>query len=139
MGKVSIDEPGHVPSVAVNRQVTVETERQGGVLVLVVSGEIDLVSEPQLTKDIDTALLEESDVLVVDLSGVSFIASVGLATLVRAQQRADEHDIALRVVASQRAVLRPLEVTGLDKVLAVYASRAAALQEPPVTDRDSDA
>ena len=58
----------------------------------------------------DQLLAAPSGVLVVDLSDVTFLASSGLAVLIRAAHRAD--DRRLRIVATARAVRRPLEITG---------------------------
>jgi anti-sigma B factor antagonist len=65
---------------------------------------------------------------VVDHTGVTFLASRGLAVLLRAAHRAGEHGPRLRLVAATRAVSRPLEITGSGQLFDVRRSRSAALE-----------
>lgn len=77
-------------------------------------GEVDSSSAPLLRTELETALdggnLRE---LVVDLDGVTFLDSAGLSVLAGAHRRAAGSDVRLRVLASGRAVIRPLQITGL--------------------------
>jgi anti-sigma B factor antagonist len=77
-------------------------------------GEVDSSSAPLLRTELDTVLdggqLEE---LVVDLDGVTFLDSAGLSVLAGAHRRATAAGVRLRVLASGRAVIRPLQITGL--------------------------
>ncbi|MFL6096728.1 MAG: STAS domain-containing protein, partial [Blastococcus sp.] len=61
-----------------------------------------------------TALLD-TDVreLTVDLGEVTFLDSAGLCVLATAHRRAGRQDVRLRVLATSRAVVRPLQITGL--------------------------
>jgi anti-sigma B factor antagonist len=77
-------------------------------------GEVDSSSAPLLRTELETAL-DGGDLreLVVDLDGVTFLDSAGLSVLAGAHRRAAGHDVHLRVLASNRAVIRPLQITGL--------------------------
>ncbi|TNC29613.1 STAS domain-containing protein [Amycolatopsis alkalitolerans] len=58
---------------------------------------------------------------MVDLSRVAFLGSSGLKTLVRAASEAERRREPLRIVVdANRPVIRPIELTGLDQVLALY-------------------
>lgn len=82
--------------------------------VLAVSGEID-EAEATAFQDAAIELLREHRPVVLDLSGVTFIASRGIAALVRAQHAADAAGADLTIVTGpgNRAVLRPLQVTAV--------------------------
>lgn len=97
-----------------------------GATVLAVTGEVDMLTAPQLRAD---ALrhLDAGGALVLDLSGVSFLGSAGLAVLVEASQQAKRRGAAFRVVAVERAVTRPLAATGLGEVFSVFESVEQAL------------
>jgi anti-sigma B factor antagonist len=70
---------------------------------------------------LDVLLGDPDDkVLVVDLSGVTFLASSGLAVLIRAAHRAATRDLRLQLVAATRAVRRPLEITGVDRMFDLH-------------------
>jgi anti-anti-sigma factor len=90
------------------------------VVVLHVAGEIDLLTANLLGERVrEQQLLPANRVLVLDLSAVSFMGSSGLAEIVAAAQ-ADSAQLVL--VATSRAVLRPLEATGLLPMLTIYES-----------------
>lgn len=108
-----------------SQSVTVAVEEHGQVVVLVVAGEVDLLTVPQFQEALTLALENRPETLVVDLSKVEFMGSAGLAALVGAYQSAGEHT-RLRVVAASTAILRPLQLTGLDKEINVYPSREDA-------------
>lgn len=80
---------------------------------LTVTGEIDSSSAPELRRVLDALLDEAPEELVVDLTGVTFLDSAGLSSLAVAHRRAGAGGVRLRVLASGRAVVRPLKITGL--------------------------
>ncbi len=51
--------------------------------------------------------------ITIDLDGVTFLDSAGLCVLASAHRRAVARGLRLRVLASGRAVIRPLQITGL--------------------------
>jgi anti-sigma B factor antagonist len=113
---------GHVPPAGIVAGI----ERHGDALVLVVVGEVDALTAPQLVDAVDAALAQHPVTLVADLTKVDFFASAGLAALIDAHRKAGEK-VRFRVVAAGAATLRPLQLTGLTEELAVFASREDAL------------
>ncbi|UOX88449.1 STAS domain-containing protein [Amycolatopsis sp. FBCC-B4732] len=95
--------------------------------VLEVTGELDLLTAPLLEEAVATAFVSTVDLLVIDLAGVSFMASVGMTILLRAQHTADPV-AKVRVVAPDGSVVaRTLQLTGLLEALAVVPTVSAAL------------
>lgn len=104
------------------------TRPSPGTAVLAVSGEIDTLTAQPLEQAVRELLADPSDsVLVVDLGDVTFLASSGLAVLIRGAHRAAARDLRLRLVTSSRAVRRPLEVTGSDQLFAMYEDVTSAV------------
>ncbi|MFC3895217.1 STAS domain-containing protein [Lentzea rhizosphaerae] len=68
-----------------------------------------------------------SSAVIVDLTNVEFMGSTGLNILVRAHETALSRTIALRIVVGTRAVLRAMEISGLDSYLPLSRSISAAL------------
>lgn len=95
-------------------------------MVLRVTGALDLALAPKLQQFVDRAARLRPVLLVLDLTKVEFLASVGMAVLVRANRQPMEAT-QVRVVAAARVVLRPLEMTRLTDELALYPTLAAAL------------
>ncbi|WP_083921513.1 STAS domain-containing protein [Actinopolyspora halophila] len=124
------DTPTHTDdsaSVEGADKVSTSLQWHGRTAVLVITGEVDMVTAPRVQEKL-TSTLEENrpPVLVVDLEHVDFFASAGLSALVAAYQQAGE-STSLRVVAGNSATARPLRVTALDRKIAVYSSREEAL------------
>jgi anti-anti-sigma factor len=98
-----------------------------GAVVLAVAGEVDLLSAPILGDGVTTALVGAPELLVIDLSEVSFLASIGITVLLEAR-RAAGAATRVRVVAPEAGVVnRTLRLTGLHEALAVTTTRDDAL------------
>jgi anti-sigma B factor antagonist len=106
--------------------VAVTAYRTGAAEVVALAGEIDMATGPQAHDAIQRGLAGEPTVLVVDLTAVTFLSSTGLTALVQAKLAAGERT-SVRVVADHRAVLQPIELTGLDTELALFPSLEQAL------------
>ena len=108
--------------------VTVDVERHGTAVVLRVAGELDLLTTPTLSSACAQELRGRPPVLVIDLTGVTFLASVGMSAIVAAHEEGGDHT-KVRVVGGTRDILRPIRVTGLDNLLSVYSELSAALED----------
>ena len=91
-----------------------------------VSGEIDLVTAPALEQAIGAVVEESPTALVIDLSAVEFLGSVGLKILAATFERLGK-DTGVGVVARGPATRRPIHLTGLDKTFALYPTLDDAL------------
>lgn len=108
-------------------EVTIGTAA-AGVYVAAPVGELDAFTAPGLRAEL-TQLFEtrEPRLLVIDLSGVTFLDSTALGVLIGAFKRARERDGELRVVKPSPIVSRIFEITALDSVLPLYDTRDEAL------------
>lgn len=102
-------------------------EPADGTALLKVSGEIDMLTSPILRQGIAEQLGAERARLLVDLDGVDFLGTSGLAALVEARSAAEEQHVELWLVCTNRQVLRPLEIAGLTSLFRIGASTAEAL------------
>lgn len=102
---------------------------RGAVGVVVVAGEIDMMTEPMLTERLDEALSSEpTGAVVIDLSGVTFFGSSGIAALAVARERGQTMGVEVAMVlAPGSATDRTLRVMGMTQLLPTYPDRAAAL------------
>ena len=108
----------------------------GPAVVITVAGEIDLATVTALRTELGTALrlAAAPAPVVLDLTGVEFLGSAGLAAIAEASQQATAQRIPLRVVATSHTVLRPIEVTGLGSALTLCASLSDALGATGTSD-----
>lgn len=99
-----------------------------GVRVVHAVGEIDLNTRERVR----TWLLEQlctapPHTLVIDFSGISFLAVCGLSLLDELDQTARHYGTQVRLVATTRAVTRLLEFSALDERIPTHASIQDAL------------
>lgn len=95
---------------------SVQTSDHDGVVVAVVTGELDPVS----VDAVGTALYDHIGTgavgLVVELA-VTFIGSAGLSMLLELYGKAQHDGVGFAIVASEAAALRPMVACGLNEVL----------------------
>lgn len=103
-------------------ELDVKTEREGGVCVVTVTGEVDVYTSPQLKLRLLEAIEGGCSRLVIALDGVSFIDSSGLGVLVGALRRLKERGDELFLVCTRDQVLKILRITGLDTVFHIAAT-----------------
>ncbi len=109
---------------------TVVSRPRPGTVLLHVDGEVDTLTAPRLEAGLDDALevgRTEGRTVVVDLTGVTFLASSGLAVLIHGARRVTARGDRLHVVTATRAVSRPITVTGADALFDTHADVASAL------------
>jgi anti-anti-sigma factor len=101
-------------------------EDRDGVSVVSVTGEIDLVTAPALEQALGTVIADDPTALVIDLSAVEFLGSVGLKILAATYEKLGK-STEFGVVARGPATRRPIHLTGLDKTFPLYPTLDDAL------------
>ena len=95
--------------------------------VIAVRGEIDLFTAP----DLKTTLLGAIDAgrlrIVVDLSETTFLDSTALGVLIGAVKRLRARDGALTLVNTDANIAKTFEITGLDQIFVISATRDEAI------------
>jgi anti-sigma B factor antagonist len=104
-----------------------DIRRMAHAMVVSVTGEIDIDTVTDLT-DALAEPLSETEHLIVDLTDVGFIDSIGLRGLVDIHIQARSTGRQVRLVLGQGATRRPIEISGLNQVLAIYDTVETALE-----------
>jgi anti-anti-sigma factor len=91
----------------------VEVRNEGKAAVVVVSGELDLASGPQLEAVLERLSGPPTELLVIDLREVEFMDSTGLSIIVKAHQRFADAGHRLALVRGAPQVQRLLDLTGV--------------------------
>ncbi|MEV4266763.1 STAS domain-containing protein [Kribbella sp. NPDC049584] len=107
----------------------VTDQLEPGVLLVRMSGEIDIATTDFAAESIRAAVAPPARVVLIDVSAVTFCSSAGLGNLVEARNLAGRHNITLALVGVGRPVDRPLSVTGLGGQFRIFATVAEALRE----------
>ncbi len=95
--------------------------------IISVHGEIDLHTAPKFETVMERLAGNGFRAVMVDMSGVSFMDSTGLSTLMRARDHLEERDISFRLVSPSHAVDRIFSVTGFQDYFEIFASREDAI------------
>jgi anti-sigma B factor antagonist len=99
----------------------------GGVPVVVAPEEVDITNAAGLQAALLDAAGNSHRHLVVDMTRTRFCDSSGIHALATAHQRARREDRQLLLAASSPAVLRILELTGIDQLIPRFPSLPEAL------------
>lgn len=120
---------------AAEQVVRIDTARvvhaQGQALVVTVAGEVDVLTVQRLRAAVTAGFdqLRDGEILILDLTNVTFLGSPGLQALVEATRAARRRREPLRIVVDNtRPVVRPIQLTGLDGILTLYDTVEQALQ-----------
>ena len=105
-----------------------ETREEGPTSVVAFRGEFDLEHSPTARKVL-LRCVEQGRDLAVDLSGVTYIDSSGIASLVEAFQEARKRGTRFALAAVSASALRVFELARLDQVFTIYATLDEALAD----------
>jgi anti-sigma B factor antagonist len=108
--------------------IQVKREKTGDSVVVGVTGSIDIYSSPELRGELKVALEAKAPRLVIDLSGVAFVDSSGLATLIEALQKAQQYAGKVLLCGLTPKVLGVFQLANLDRIFQIRDTREAALK-----------
>src|SRR5690606_12512100 len=107
--------------------LTLSTRSENGRTIVEVAGEIDVYTAPRLREQLAELVDSGRYDIVVDMSGVEFLASTGLGVLVGGLKRVRTHDGSLHLVCTQERILKIFRITGLTKVFPIHETVEAAV------------
>lgn len=95
------------------------THRDGNTVVVSVRGELDYASSPELVSVIESCAVDVK-LCLIDCSGVTFIDSEALKTLIRVQNQLSGCGVQLRIHGCSRQVMRTLSLLGLEETFLLH-------------------
>lgn len=126
-----------VSAAAAGLQIEISTVPDGAPVLVVLAGEMDIVSSKLFTEALSELERAAPDRIVVDLAGVTFIDSSGINVLVQAARRIEAHGGSAVLAAPSRHVRHVFEIARVGDVVEVTDEPAEALRRhgPPVVVR----
>lgn len=103
--------PHSAGSPAMNPPFEISTVAHNGAVVLIVSGEVDLASAPELDHALTALGNDDGKPIVIDLDQVTFMDSTGLNVLIKHTQA--RQDGRMRVSHGSKQVRRLFEISGV--------------------------
>lgn len=107
----------HDPAEPDRLEIVIRDEPTG--TVVSVTGELDLLSAPQLRTALDALLPANARHIAIDLTNATFMDSAGVHAVLDASHRAGGH---LAVICPKGPVRQVIELLGLTEVLNVVSS-----------------
>ena len=111
------------------QQLTVDVRHEAPFTVIEVAGEIDIDTAPQLREVVVEVTDAGADRLVFDLSGVTFVDSIGLGVFVLARKKMLLRRGTVDIVASTRRVVAIFRIAGLDELFRLRPTLAAVFAD----------
>ncbi len=112
--------------------LAVEHEAHDDAVIVSVKGDVDSSNVGELGAHLTTAVGLASTPpvrpVVIDLLAVDFFGSAALNAVLDCHEDGKAGGTAVRLVADHDQVLRPIQVTELDRVFDIYPTLTAALQ-----------
>ena len=96
---------------------TAQSERRGDLRILHAVGELDLVTVGTLEESLEHALEGDAASIILDVTEVSFIDSIGLQALLGVARRSRENGDRIHIRCGSGAVSRKVKATGLEASL----------------------
>jgi len=109
--------------------MAVQERVEADVLILDISGEIDINTSPDLRKCFDKLIKDQNKKVLLSLDSVDYIDSSGLATLVEMLQRMKRFGGVLRLASLSDKVKGLFEITKLDKLFGIFSNEEEALKD----------
>ena len=95
--------------------------------VIAPEGEIDLHSSSLIKDQLEPVLAGKRAKVIVDLSGVTYVDSSGLAVFIEAMQSVQGYGGTFALCGLRESVQQILAISRLDQVFRIYPDQAAAL------------
>lgn len=95
--------------------------------VLELTGRIDNVTAADMEAKINAALDGSPSALVLDLSGIAFVSSIGLRVLLMAAKRCRKQNAGLALHSVAPAIVDLFNLSGLKAFFPIYEGRDAAI------------
>ncbi len=106
-------------------------ESRGGHVLIRAEGELDMSGAAGIQQAVADALGDGHLLVLLDLSGVTFVDSTGLSALVSVHLSAEQAGSYLAVVSPRESVRRVMRLLGVEDVLHLHDSVDEALQRAP--------
>jgi anti-sigma B factor antagonist len=98
------------------------------IYVIEISGRMDTINSRNIEPKLDGFLEEFKPKVVIDLSEVDYISSVGLRVLLSALKKQIRNQGILRIASLQPFVREVFTVTQFDKIFPIYSTQEEAIK-----------
>jgi len=109
-------------------ELSVQIESLASYTLVELAGELDSYNAPTLRKALGPLVVGRGLHIIIDLENLNFIDSHGLGVLIWCFKEVAKNGGSVRAVTSSEHMRRLLNVTGIDRVLSLFAGREDAIR-----------
>ena len=102
-------------------------DRRDGVLFVSVSGRLEAAAAADCLKKVRAEFGSGDRAVVMDIQTLEYIGSAGLRVVFMAASELQKRDAAFALCSPPASVAEVIRISGMDQLIAVHPSRAAAL------------
>lgn len=103
-----------------------ELRHENSITTISVKGSVDALTAAELTNTMNKQVEDGHVNLVVDLTGLAFMSSAGLRSLLGAVKETRSHGGDLRIVSTNPGIDKVLKMSGFQNIAKVFTSQADA-------------
>ncbi len=104
----------------------ISVEREGGIAIATADGRIDGSNASQFQADLQAAIVEGDQALILDFESVSYISSAGLRVLLLAAKTLKETGSELALCSISEPIREVFRISGFDYIIPIHDSQAEA-------------
>src|ERR1700761_2483013 len=98
-------------------QLRIDSRQESDRVVLSLAGELDMANAPLLARAIEAPELNDTETVVLDLQGLTFLDSTGLRIILSAREQCWRRGQEFAVTPGSQQVQRLLSITGVGEHL----------------------
>jgi anti-sigma B factor antagonist len=103
-----------------------ELQHENNITTISVKGSVDALTAAELTDLMNTQVEDGHANLVIDLTGLAFMSSAGLRSLLGAVKETRSHGGDLRIVSTNPGIDKVLKMSGFHNIAKVFTTQADA-------------
>ena len=115
---------------ASRKRLQLELERKSSAVLVRLIGSAGMEDAPRLQEKLEELASPKGSLIVLDLSGLDFISSMGLGAIIAGHLKSRQRGCEIRLASPRPVVLQLLETTRLTKLFGVFPSVEEALRSP---------
>jgi anti-sigma B factor antagonist len=109
----------------------VNFDHPGKLLLIAISGRLDTNTAPEFDAQVTPLLAQPNPNIVVDLSGVTYISSAGLRSILQLVKHTAAHGGRVGLFGAPSHILEVIEISGFPALLDLYPNRESAIAQHP--------
>ena len=104
-----------------NMEFFIKSERQKDILIITLSGKLTYTSAPEFDHGFGD-LAEDIAGIRIDMSGLTYISSMGIRSIMHAKKLSDKNGISFKIISPTETVMDVFSLIGLDRIIDIVTA-----------------